>query len=66
MTDGTGPSSQALIQSFTAPAGPGTFTLGFDYFYSYGSFNSTFPWGSSYAPTSTLDHNLFGQHGTTE
>jgi len=63
MTDGTGPSSQALIQSFTAAAGPGTFTLSFDYFYSYGSFNGTFPWGSSYTPPSTLDYNFFSNTG---
>lgn len=63
MTDGTGPSSQALTQSFTAPAGPGTFTLSFDYFYSYGSFNGTFPWGSSYAPPATLDYNFFSNTG---
>jgi hypothetical protein len=63
MTDGTGPSSQALTPSFLAPAGPGTFTLSFDYFYSYGSYNGYFSWDSSYSPPSTLDYNYFSNTG---
>jgi len=31
MTDSQGPSSQALLQTFTVP-GPGTVTLSFEYF----------------------------------
>jgi hypothetical protein len=36
MTDDTGPSSEALLQSFTVPVNPGTLTLSFQYFYSFG------------------------------
>ena len=63
MTDDTGPSSQALIQPFIVPMNPGTLTLSFQYYYSFGGFGGQFPWAPGYTPPSTLDYNYFSDTG---
>lgn len=63
MTDDTGPSSEALLQSFTVPVNPGTLTLSFQYFYSFGGYNGVFPWDPGYAPPPTLDYNYLNNTG---
>jgi hypothetical protein len=63
MTDDTGPSSEALLQSFMVPVNPGTLTLSFQYFYSFGGYSGVFPWAPGYTPPSTLDYNYLNNTG---
>jgi hypothetical protein len=63
MTDDIGPSSQALLQSFTVPLNPGALTLSFQYLYSFGGYSGVFPWAPGYAPPSTLDYNYLNNTG---
>lgn len=63
MTDGAGPSSEALLESFTVPLNPGTLTLSFQYFYSFGGYSGVFPWAPGYTPPSTLDYNYLNNTG---
>ena len=62
MTDGSGPSSEALTQSFVVPTNTGTLTLSFDYFYSFGGYSGYFPF-VGYTPPATLDYNYFNNTG---
>jgi len=53
MTDGVGPGSQALLQSFTVPVGAGSVILSFDYFL-------LIPSSRDFVVFDTLDYNTAG------